>query len=564
MKKILLFIYLCRIGFLSNAQVWSKLDFGFMSGSTIEHIKTIDSILYLSGSFSFPQEYILNKIAKWDGANLDTLFSVMKPQTGYPLSMIKFNNKIIVGGDFHKISETSYQIGIPNTKSIAVWDGAEWSALGNGGVEGFGSVRSFCICNDDLYIGGGFISSGGLNNLNCIARWDGTNWNNVGAGFQGTGMVVRAMAVYNDKLYLGGTFSKAGNIPAFNIAGWDGTQYFDLDTGVLGDVHSLLVDSVNNLLYVGGGINHVGGNGGYSVPGGIVRWDGFRWEIGGNNVSLNKGTTSLVFYRNEIYSGTYGVTGNYLNDTILTRFDGNQWHRVEGPITTILTLGVFNDELYTGGGQVLTTSGDTAWGAARYYAPPDTTSCHFIQPYIRAMPYGTKEVGDTIKITPPYHIQFYTNNKYASTWAWDFGDGNTANTREPAHTYAAPGTYNVTLEVIHPHNLSSQVCTLNVSKNITIVDVTALEEAEAKETEYLGQNIPNPFSNTTVIPYYVPQGSMGFLQIHNSKGEFISEYALQQGNNRLEISMGSYKAGVYLYSIVIDNERKQTKRMVVE
>ena len=108
------------------------------------------------------------------------------------------------------------------------------------------------------------------------------------------------------------------------------------------------------------------------------------------------------------------------------------------------------------------------------------------------------------------------------------------------------------------------MCTLNVSKTITIVDVTSTQEPKAKETEYLGQNIPNPFSNTTVIPYYVPYGSSGLLQIHNTKGEFINEYALQQGNNRLDISMGSYKAGVYLYSIVIDNERKGTKRIVVE
>src|SRR5437899_259782 len=40
-----------------------------------------------------------------------------------------------------------------------------------------------------------------------------------------------------------------------------------------------------------------------------------------------------------------------------------------------------------------------------------------------------------------------------SSWSWDFGDGsnlscNDASCRNPTHTYAAPGTYTVTLRVV--------------------------------------------------------------------------------------------------------------------
>lgn len=34
-----------------------------------------------------------------------------------------------------------------------------------------------------------------------------------------------------------------------------------------------------------------------------------------------------------------------------------------------------------------------------------------------------------------------------TSWAWDFGDGNTSSTQNPSHTYATPGTYNVCLTV---------------------------------------------------------------------------------------------------------------------
>ena len=561
-KNLLLALFLTTI-FNLSAQEWNKLGVGIdpWNGPTVYSLKTIDSLLYIGGGIFVVGESIMKGLAVWNGTTLDTLVTNKGTRWGGPRSIEEFNNKIIVGGSFSRIAKTQLDNGLPNTRGIAAWDGTQWSSVGSG-LQG-GTVHVLKKHKNDLYIGGGFNSAGGLSGLNCMARWDGTNWHNVGSGVLGDFRQVRAMAIFNDDLILAGYFIKAGGKPAYNIAGWDGTQYFDLDTGVLGDVYALTVDSINNLLYVGGSVYHAGGYSGFYTTGGIIKWDGYQWEDIGINPQLNKGAYSLTIYKNQLFVGTTGSTGN-LYDTILTRFDGHEWHRVEGPYSTIFAMEVYNNELIVGGIGFITTSGDTASGVARYYAPPDTVSCLFIQPYIRAMPYGTKDVGDTIKITPPYHIQFYTNNKYASSWAWDFGDGNTANIREPAHTYAASGTYNVTLEVIHPHNLSSQVCTLNVSKTITIEDVTSVGENKPAATEYLWQNIPNPFGNTTIIPYYVPQGSKGTLQIHTPQGTLINEYPLQQGHNKLEISLANYKAGMYLYSIVIDGVVKASKRMVRE
>lgn len=48
--------------------------------------------------------------------------------------------------------------------------------------------------------------------------------------------------------------------------------------------------------------------------------------------------------------------------------------------------------------------------------------------------------------TAPLAVQFTdTSTNTPTAWTWNFGDGSTSNTRNPAHTYAAAGTYTVTL-----------------------------------------------------------------------------------------------------------------------
>lgn len=48
-------------------------------------------------------------------------------------------------------------------------------------------------------------------------------------------------------------------------------------------------------------------------------------------------------------------------------------------------------------------------------------------------------------------VNFTSTSSGASSWQWDFGDGNTSTLENPSHTYAAPGTYIVSLLV--PNNM---------------------------------------------------------------------------------------------------------------
>ena len=552
LKFLLLICLLLNINQYVYTQTWLKVGDAFFNDNNstpigfVYSLKKIDDLLYVGGAFYKIGNTIANSIAIWDGNNWDTLNSSL---TGAVYDICKFNNELFISGGFYA--------GIPNTACFAKWGGVSWESVG-GGLTNVSSINSL-VYKNLLYLGGATFHIGSLN-PNYIASWNGIDYSGLSGGLTGWMPKVRAMCVYNDELIVGGEFSKAGNITTYNIAAWDGANWNDLDSGVSSGIYAFCIDSINNFLYVAGAFSWIG------IPPGsnseqFAIWDGFKWHAFGNSYPAMS-PMSLAIYNNNIYIGSVSQNG-LTTDTVFVKYDGVNFTPILGPNNGIKALEVYNNELYVGG-YFKKVNNDTMIGIARYHEPPDTVSCTFIQPLIHAMPFGTKEEADTIYTTAPYHIQFYTNNKYASSWSWDFGDGGTAATREPEHTYAAPGTYNVTLEVIHPHNLSSQVCTLNVAKTITIIDNTAVKETAKDTVEYLGQNVPNPFNHSTSIPYYVPFGSKGVLQIHNAAGGLVAEYQLQEGKQALEVSMKDFKARTYFYSIVIDGEKKGSRKMVLE
>ena len=77
----------------------------------------------------------------------------------------------------------------------------------------------------------------------------------------------------------------------------------------------------------------------------------------------------------------------------------------------------------------------------------------------------------------------------------------------------------------------------------------------AEDIEYLGNNIPDPFNNSTQIPYFVPFGSKATLKVFDMKGELIKTYTLTEGSNKLEVSLAEYGSGLYFYTLTIDDGR---------
>ena len=101
--------------------------------------------------------------------------------------------------------------------------------------------------------------------------------------------------------------------------------------------------------------------------------------------------------------------------------------------------------------------------------------------------------------------------------------------------------------------------TLNNYKDTTIGNNPVLNEP------ILYQNIPNPFNTDTRISYYLPTTvQTAYLYIYNLNGIQLKSYTLtQRGGQAITVYASELPAGMYLYTLVVDNVIIDSKRMVL-
>ena len=144
-------------------------------------------------------------------------------------------------------------------------------------------------------------------------------------------------------LYAAGHFDTAGNIPANNIAKWDGVAWSPLGTGINDRVSALI--SYNGSLYAGGNFTAAGGNAARS----IAKWDGVNWSPLGTGIN-DYGVFCLAVYKNSLYAGGWFTQAGGVTTRSLAKWDETNWSSVGNVVgEAVLSLFTYNDTLYTGG-----------------------------------------------------------------------------------------------------------------------------------------------------------------------------------------------------------------------
>ncbi|MBU0763726.1 MAG: hypothetical protein KJ607_02705, partial [Bacteroidetes bacterium] len=323
--------------------------------------------LYFTGSFpSVDVDTVtLNSIAYWDSLTMHPLGFGITSIGGAAWSLEEFADCIIVGGSFIEAG------GVQNTNRLAKFDGQNWSPVGDSGYPD-GEVRAMKNFNGELYIGGGFGHIGSIL-LWGVGKFDGTNWINIGS----SGCSIYAMDIYNNDLYLGGSFTSMGGTFADGLVRNDGSGWQAVGGGVNGYILDMVVDSINNFLYVAGAFSTIDDT---IYANDLAVWDGYEWN--NFDFSTNNEISEIEIYRGDVYIGGFFTQFGDINDTIcIGRWNGIEWDTLPGRLwSTVQALEVYKDELYVGG-YLYEVNGDTCYALARWYMPPGY-NCNMLEPRV--------------------------------------------------------------------------------------------------------------------------------------------------------------------------------------
>ncbi len=94
--------------------------------------------------------------------------------------------------------------------------------------------------------------------------------------------------------------------------------------------------------------------------------------------------------------------------------------------------------------------------------------------------------------------------------------------------------------------------------------ITNLEESGEKKP-FLAQNIPNPFTESTEIAYFLPENvKTATMYVYDMNGKQLKSIHLyQKGQASIIIQGNELSAGMYMYSLITDGKVVDTKRMVL-
>ncbi|MBI3232713.1 MAG: T9SS type A sorting domain-containing protein [Bacteroidetes bacterium] len=164
-----------------------------------------------------------------------------------------------------------------------------------------------------------------------------------------------------------------------------------------------------------------------------------------------------------------------------------------------------------------------------------------------------KETGSSLKGFVNFNADNYTPNKLTNvnffdrttfkptTWAWDFGDGQTATTANPSHTYNTAGTYQVKLWASNGNIYDSAIQT------VVVKDVIGFSTIQNQ--------------SETIAIYPNPANDYIYIQSQNSSNKTINLYDLsgkvimsKQINKFTEtIDLNSISKGIYIIQVLDKN-----------
>ncbi|MBI4946475.1 MAG: T9SS type A sorting domain-containing protein [Bacteroidetes bacterium] len=332
-RIIIMLFVLANAGVFS--QSWSGLGdclSGYNTGKMIDY----QNNLYIVGAGIASCNNMKDTgLIFFDGQKFNPVSGTQDAET---YDMTIYNDTLVLGGGF-TYAGTDPWPGTSNTYGLAKWDGSNWSTAHVFYNDHW--ISAVAVYKGELYVGGNFTQINGQP-FGRIAKWNGSQWTSVGGSFYGDNSV-DCMTVFNNELYVGGHVSLPNvSNNYYNCVRWNGTKW-DSVGGKFGPnwVTSLCADTINNKLYIGGGITYAG-----TVPvWSVAQWDGTNLSSPGG-FAITGGALTMCMFNNELYVG-----GTGFSDTTFAKYNGSTWSSIShSPHNGApQALCVYNGNLYAGG-----------------------------------------------------------------------------------------------------------------------------------------------------------------------------------------------------------------------
>jgi PKD repeat protein len=138
-----------------------------------------------------------------------------------------------------------------------------------------------------------------------------------------------------------------------------------------------------------------------------------------------------------------------------------------------------------------------------------------------------------------FTVQFLNNSTNASSYSWNFGDGNTSTSANPSHTYATGGDFTVVLTATNgdcSNTFTINLTSVAVSENVAFEDLMVF---------------PNPTENELNIQFSSFDSGIMNATIFNLAGQVVSAeaFAVNAGNMFHTIDTSNLESGVYFVNL---------------
>jgi len=155
-------------------------------------------------------------------------------------------------------------------------------------------------------------------------------------------------------------------------------------------------------------------------------------------------------------------------------------------------------------------------------------------------------------------VAFTSGATTATSWSWNFGDGNASTQQNPTHTYSAFGSYTVT------HIAGNGSCGDTTTQQIVLSENTGIGEPG---NSILFSAYPNPFTDVVNVKVTLPAAGKLTADMQDILGRKLGNIyngTIEPGEYTFQWQPGALPSGVYLLNLQIDGKLYQHKLVHVK